>query len=156
MNYCGLNKCDTTNGTGIRVSLFVSGCTLHCKGCFNEEAWDFNYGKEFTLDTLYELIQALQEDYIDGLSILGGDPLEEQNIKTVTDICKLVKLIFPDKTIWLYTGRRYEKVLDLELFNYVDVVVDGAFIKSKKITGKFYGSSNQRIIEIAKYEDNTD
>lgn len=150
MNYCGLNKCDFANGDGLRVTLFVSGCTLHCKGCFNKEAWDFNYGKGFTVATLFELFMALGKPYIKGLTILGGDPLEEQNIGVVTFICETVKTYYPDKDIWLYTGRKWDEFKDTDLINYVDVVKVGAFIESKKVYGEYFGSSNQKIIRINK------
>lgn len=149
MHYCGINKFDTSNGEGIRVSLFVSGCSLHCKGCHNKEAWDFNYGEEFTDDTLETLCNALGSPYIDGLTILGGDPLEPENVPVVASIIDSVRSRFKNtKTIWLYTGRRYEKVKDLPMMSNVDVIVDGPFVEAKKVIGKFYGSSNQRIIKI--------
>lgn len=153
MNYIGLNKFDTANGEGIRVSLFVSGCTLRCKGCFNEESWDFKAGKEFTEDTLNEVIDALSNGYVSGLSVLGGDPLEEKNIDTVTEICKAVKDRFNGtKSIWLWTGRVYDKYKDYELFKYIDVVIDGPYIAKYKVSGgrKPYGSTNQRVIKITE------
>lgn len=155
MHYCGLNTCDTANGEGVRVSLFVSGCTLHCKGCFNKDAWDFSYGEEFTTETFWKIYDALAEEYVSGLSILGGDPLENANIDEVTKLCRRLKDFYPDKTIWLYTGRKFSKVKDLPIFRYIDVVVDGAFIESKKVHNEFYGSSNQRIIYL-KNEEHTD
>lgn len=150
MNYSGINFCDTANGPGVRVSLFVSGCSLHCKGCFNKEAWDRNYGKEFTQDGLFEIIRALDNDYVSGLSILGGDPLEPYNKDEVLMLCRVVKRLYPNKTIWLWTGRKYEDVKDEEALKFVDVVVDGPFIERKKVngTGHWFGSSNQRIIRI--------
>lgn len=150
MNYSGLNTCDTANGPGVRVSLFVSGCSLHCKGCFNKEAWNRQYGKPFTDETLNTLLEALREPYVDGLSLLGGDPLEPYNEAVVERICSLVRDRFPDKTIWLWTGRKYEEVKDKPIMKYIDVLVDGPFIEKFKINeqGKYYGSSNQRIIPI--------
>ena len=145
MNYAGLNTCDSTNGDGLRVSLFVSGCSLHCKGCFNKEAWDKNFGKEFTEETLNTIIEALRSPYIDGLSILGGDPLEPYNIPTVSHLVALVKKMLPEKTIWLWTGRKYENIKDLALLNYVDVLITDPFIERKKCHGKYFGSSNQRV-----------
>jgi anaerobic ribonucleoside-triphosphate reductase activating protein len=146
MNYAGLNTCDSTNGDGLRVSLFVSGCSLHCKGCFNKEAWDKNFGKEFTEETLGTLIEALRSPYIDGLSILGGDPLEPYNIPTVSHLVALVKQMFPEKTIWLWTGRKYENIKDLALLKYIDVLITEPFIERKKCHGKYFGSSNQRVL----------
>lgn len=145
MNYSGINLCDIANGPGIRVSLFVSGCSLHCKGCFNKDAWDKNYGKKFTEETMNALLDALRSPWIDGLSILGGDPLEDYNVPTVSYIVSLVKQLMPDKTIWLWTGRKYEKIKDLALLKYVDVLITEPFIERKKCYGKYYGSSNQCV-----------
>lgn len=146
MNYIGLNKYDTANGPGIRVSLFVSGCTLHCKGCFNQESWDFNGGKEFTSETLNGIIKTLKEPHISGFSILGGDPLEPEHFNDVYNIVKTVKKEVPDKTIWLWTGRLYEKVKENRILDYVDVLIDGPFKIDLKGNLKYRGSSNQRII----------
>ena len=150
MNYSGINFCDTANGPGVRVSLFVSGCSLHCEGCFNKEAWDRQFGKPFTDETLNTLLEALREPYVDGLSLLGGDPLEPYNEAVVERICSLVRDRFPDKTIWLWTGRKYEEVKDKPIMKYIDVLVDGPFIEKFKTNeqGKYYGSSNQRVITI--------
>lgn len=149
MYYGRINKTDIANGPGVRVSLFVSGCRNRCKGCFNPETWSFNYGKEFTLKTLIEIDKALEPDYIDGLTILGGDPFEPENIETVTAICKTLAIEHRLKTIWIYTGYNYEDIKDLEIMDYIDVLVDGPFIESKKdISLQFRGSSNQRIIDI--------
>lgn len=150
MNYSGLNTCDTANGPGVRVSLFVSGCSLHCKGCFNKEAWNRQFGKPFTDETLNTLLEALREPYVDGLSLLGGDPLEPYNEAVVERICSLVRDRFPDKTIWLWTGRKYEEVKDKPIMKYIDVLVDGPFIEKFKTNKqvKYYGSSNQRVITI--------
>ena len=150
MNYSGINFCDTANGPGVRVSLFVSGCSLHCEGCFNKEAWDRQFGKPFTDETLNTLLEALREPYVDGLSLLGGDPLEPYNEAVVERICSLVRDRFPDKTIWLWTGRKYEEVKDKPIMKYIDVLVDGPFIERFKTNeqGKDYGSSNQRVITI--------
>lgn len=153
MNYGRTNKTDIANGPGVRVSLFVSGCRNRCKGCFQPETWDFNYGKEFNLDAIIEIEDALKESYIDGLTILGGDPMEPENIKEVTNLCIFISQYFPDKTIWIYTGYTYEYVslINPKILDYIDVLVDGPFIESKKdISLKFRGSSNQRIIDIPK------
>lgn len=146
MNYSGLNTCDSANGDGLRVSLFVSGCSLHCKGCFNKDAWDKNYGKEFTEETMDTLLEALRSPWIDGLSILGGDPLEPYNVPAVNYIASLVKQLYPTKTIWLWTGRKYEQIKHLRaLLKNVDVLITEPFIESKKCYGKYYGSSNQCV-----------
>lgn len=154
MNYCGLNKCDTTNGDGCRVSLFVSGCSLHCKGCFNKEAWDRTYGDKFTVDVLEEVLEALGEPYIKGLSILGGDPLEEYNRGPLVTLCSASKSLYPNKDIWLWTGRNYDTIDKVQygtLLKYVDVIIDGPFIeKLKEPDLKWRGSSNQRIIKLHK------
>lgn len=149
MNYADIKKVDVANGPGVRVSLFVSGCRNHCKGCFNPETWDFNYGKEFDTKAWRGLEKALDYEYIDGISILGGDPFEPENIEMVTDLCYSIKKSYSDKTIWIYTGYVYEDIKDLEIMKYIDVLVDGPFIESlKDISLKFRGSSNQRIIDI--------
>ena len=150
MNYSGLNFYDTANGEGIRVSLFVSGCSLHCKGCFNKESWDRAYGKEFTEDTIESILKALESPWITGLSILGGDPLEDYNIPTESHLVALVKERNPAKTIWLWTGRHYEKIKDLPMMKHIDVLITEPFIERKKCNGQYYGSSNQRIIYLQR------
>lgn len=151
MNYGRLNKTDIANGPGVRVSLFVSGCRNRCKGCFQPETWSFNYGEEFTLKTFIEIDNALDPDYIDGLTILGGDPFEPENIEMVTAVCEGIRRVNPGKTIWIYTGYKYEDLKDLAIMRYIDVLVDGPFIESKKdISLQFRGSSNQRIIDVKK------
>ena len=151
MNYIGLSSCDTANGPGVRVSLFVSGCTLRCKGCFNPESWDFSAGKPFTEETVETIFRFLDEPYVAGLSILGGDPLEESNVPVVTDLARRVKERYGDKRdVWLWTGRIYEKHAELPLWQWVDTVVDGPFVEKRKVTqkGLWYGSENQRVIPI--------
>ena len=151
MHYIGLSSCDTANGPGVRVSLFVSGCTLRCKGCFNPESWDFEAGKPFTEETVETIFRYLDEPYVAGLSILGGDPLEESNIPVVTDLARRVKERYGKKRdVWLWTGRIYEKHADLPLWQWVDTVVDGPFVEKRKVTqkGLWYGSDNQRVIPI--------
>lgn len=151
MNYIGLSSCDTANGPGVRVSLFVSGCTLRCKGCFNPESWDFSAGKPFTEETVETIFRFLDEPYVAGLSILGGDPLEEPNVPIVTDLARRVKERYGDKRdVWLWTGRIYEKHAELPLWQWVDTVVDGPFVEKRKVTqkGLWYGSDNQRVIPI--------
>ena len=151
MNYIGLSSCDTANGPGVRVSLFISGCTLRCKGCFNPESWDFSAGKPFTEETVETIFRFLDEPYVAGLSILGGDPLEESNVPVVTDLARRVKERYGDKRdVWLWTGRIYEKHAELPLWQWVDTVVDGPFVEKRKVTqkGLWYGSDNQRVIPI--------
>ena len=151
MNYIGLSSCDTANGPGVRVSLFVSGCTLRCKGCFNPESWDFSAGKPFTEETVETIFRFLDEPYVAGLSILGGDPLEESNVPVVTDLARRVKERYGDKRdVWLWTGRIYEKHAELPLWQWVDTVVDGPFVEKRKVPqkGLWYGSDNQRVIPI--------
>ena len=148
MNYIGLNKYDTANGPGIRVSLFVSGCTLRCKGCFNPESWNFKAGKEFTDETLKQLCSYLDKDYIQGLSILGGEPLEPKNEPTVIALCKTVKHFYPNKTIWLWTGKTYDIIKDLPIMEYIDTVVTGPYEQDLHVDHCYYGSSNQQIIHL--------
>lgn len=149
MRYGKINKTDIANGPGVRVSLFVSGCRNRCKGCFNPETWSFDYGELFTMRTIEEILEALSPDYIAGLSILGGDPFESENILGVLELCYEAKRLYPDKTIWIYTGYLYEDFKDLPIMEYIDVLVDGPFIEAlKDISLKFKGSSNQRIIDV--------
>lgn len=149
MKYGKINKTDIANGPGVRVSLFVSGCRNRCKGCFNPETWSFDYGESFTMRTIEEILEALSPNYIAGLSILGGDPFESENIFGVLELCYEAKRLYPDKTIWIYTGYLYEDFKDLPIMEYIDVLVDGPFIEAlKDISLKFKGSSNQRIIDV--------
>ena len=152
MYYGRIKKTDIANGPGIRVSLFVSGCRNHCKGCFQPETWDFNYGQEYDgVNTTNEIIEALSPEYISGLSILGGDPIERENISEVVTLCYLVKRLYPNKTIWLYTGYKYEDIAEMypNVLEVIDVMVDGPFVEElKDISLVFRGSSNQRIIDV--------
>ena len=155
MNYIEIKKYDIANGEGIRISLFVSGCTHKCKGCFNTKAWDFNSGKSFTNETLNEIIEALKPNYIKGLSLLGGEPFEIENVVTLIEIIKKIKKEYPKKDIWAYSGYTYEELIKnnikKELVNLIDVLVDGKFIlELKNPSLAFRGSSNQRIIDIKK------
>ena len=157
MYYGNIKYYDISNGDGVRTSLFVSGCNHHCKGCFNEVAWDFDYGKEFSYNTLKEILDSLTPDYIAGLSILGGEPLDYKNINAVSTIVEVVRKSFPNKSIWVYTGYTYEELLERNnlftslILNKIDVLVDGKFIEElKDISLKFRGSSNQRIIDMNK------
>ena len=158
MNYADIKRVDVANGEGVRVSVFVSGCNHHCKGCFNECAWDFKYGNEFDNQAKENVIKFMDHDYIKGLSLLGGEPLEPANQEGLLPLIKEVKEKYPDKTIWCYTGFDFEKDIvenmaqtnstTKELLKYIDVVVDGKFVedlKSPKL--RFRGSSNQRILD---------
>lgn len=156
MNYHEIEKCSISNGTGFRTVLYVSGCSLHCKGCFNQETWDKNSGKPFDDDAKQELFESLNHPYIKGLTLTGGHPLEPYNLPDIVNLMKEVKTRFPDKDIWVYTGRtmdslqmptrNIEQTYLQRVLEYADVIVDGPFIESKKdITLKFRGSSNQNI-----------
>ena len=150
MNYCGLKKIDTANGLGVRVSLFVSGCRNHCPGCFQPETWDFGYGEPFTKEIEDEIIEALRPSWIQGLSILGGDPMEPENQAALLPFLSRVRRELPDKDIWLYTGYTFEAVSDSELLPLVDVLVDGPFVDGQKdISLSFRGSRNQRILTLS-------
>lgn len=149
MRYAGIKKVDIANGSGCRVSLYVQGCERHCKGCFNPETWDYTKGEEYTLETQLEVLRALDKSYIHGLSILGGEPLKQDF--NLLKLLQIVKYNFPTKTIWLYTGYKFEELTDtqLELLKYVDVLVDGEFIENEKVLDlRFRGSLNQRIIDV--------
>ena len=149
MNYCGLNKNDIANGEGVRVSLFVSGCRNHCKGCHNPEAWDFSYGQPFTKKTEDEIIEALRPSWIQGLSVLGGEPCEEENEKVLLPLLRRIKQGSPNSDTWLYTGYTYEQLEGREILRYVDVLVDGPFLlEQKDISLAFRGSCNQRILRL--------
>lgn len=160
MNYGEIKKYDIANGHGIRVSLFVSGCTHHCKNCFNQATWDFNYGKPFTKETEEEILKALKPDYIAGFTLIGGEPMETQNQKALLPFVKMVREAFPNKDIWCYTGYVYEELFKEsrarcevtdELLSFIDVLVDGPYIEAKRnISLKFRGSENQRIIDLNK------
>lgn len=161
MYYGEIKKRDIANGEGVRVSLFVSGCTHHCKGCFNEETWDFSYGNPFTLETEEILLSALEPFYVSGLTLLGGEPLEHVNQKAILPFLKKMRKIYPKKTVWCYTGYIWEKDIigkmykkweeTPELLEYIDVLVDGPFVEEKKnIQLLFRGSENQRLIDVKK------
>ena len=161
MNYGEIKKCDIANGEGIRVSLFVSGCTHHCPGCFNQDTWDFRYGQEYTKKTQKEILDALAPGYINGLSLLGGEPFEPQNQKVLTGLLREVKEKYPEKDVWCYSGYLFDKELLAEsrarceytdeMLSMIDVLVDGRFVeKQKDIRLAFRGSSNQRVIDVKK------
>ena len=157
MHYGRINFNDIGNGIGIRTSIFVSGCRNRCEQCFNPETWDFNYGTLFTMETEKEIFDSMDE-YHHGITILGGDPLEPENSETLYHFVKKFKELFPDKSIWLYTGYKYEFILGLRnddfrkrLMFAVDIVVDGRYLwQEADISLKFKGSRNQRIIDIKK------
>lgn len=159
MNYADIKTVDVQDGTGVRVSIYVSGCHFHCKGCHNKEAWDFNYGKKFDENTIDYIIDLLKPSYISGLSILGGEPLEHINQQGLLPLVKKVKEIYPDKTIWCYTGYDFEKDVygkmykeysyTKELLEGIDIIVDGEFVEEKKLIDlKFRGSTNQKKIDV--------
>ena len=151
MNYAGIIYNDIANGPGVRVSLFVSGCRNHCPGCFNPETWDFDYGDPFTAETEAEIVDALCPSWIQGLSILGGDPMEPENQEVLIPFVRRLRAEFPTKDIWLYTGYRLEDVSGSPMLPYVDVIVDGPFLIDQKDVGlAFRGSRNQRIIPLEK------
>ena len=153
MNYAEIKKVDIANGPGVRVSLFVSGCRNHCKGCFNPETWNFDYGRPFTRETEDEIIEALRPSWIQGLSILGGEPTEEENAAVLIPFLKRVRAALPDKDIWLYSGYTYEVLRDKEILTLADVLVDGPFLLEQKDAGlAFRGSRNQRIIDLREKE----
>ena len=153
MYYSVIKKCDIANGSGVRVSLFVSGCRNHCKGCFQPETWDFNFGQPFTRETEDEIIEALRPSWIHGLTLLGGDPMEPENREVLLPFLKRLRMELPDKDIWLYTGYRWENVKNEPILNLVDVLVDGPFIEAEKDAGlAFRGSRNQRIIHLKRRE----
>ncbi len=161
MYYGEIKKCDIANGEGVRVSLFVSGCTHHCPGCFNQDTWDFRYGREYTEETQEEILAAMAPGYIDGLSLLGGEPFEPENQKELVKLLRQVKDKYPEKNIWCYSGYLFDKELlgdsrarcevTDEMLSMIDVLVDGRFIEAKKdIRLVFRGSSNQRVIDVKK------
>ncbi len=160
MNYSLIRACDIANGPGVRVSLFVSGCTHHCSGCFQPETWDFDYGQPFIWKTQHQILSLLEPSHIDGLTILGGEPLEPCNQRDLLPFVETVKREFPNKTIWVYTGFIFEELLSRtgeygavteSILSQLDVLVDGPFIEAKKdLRLKFCGSSNQRLIDLKK------
>ena len=156
MNYATIKNCDIANGPGVRVSLFVSGCTHRCPGCFNEVAWDFAYGEPFTQQTVDYILNLLKPDYVQGLTLLGGEPFEPENQGAVVDLLRQVKKAYPHKSIWAFSGYLFEKDIlsgrlgdTAEYLSYLDVLVDGPFVESKKnLSLRFRGSENQRLIDV--------
>ena len=142
------------NGDGLRVVLWVSGCSHGCKGCHNQVTWNPDDGLLFDEDARQEIYAELEKDYVNGVTFSGGDPLHEANIKEITDLAREVKEKYPDKTIWLYTGSVWDEIKDLDVFDYVDVLVDGEFVEEKKdSTLHWKGSSNQMVIDVKKYKE---
>ena len=168
MKYTKIEKNSIANGIGIRVVLWCQGCSLHCKGCHNPQTWDFTCGQRFNVDAIQTICEELQKPYVTGLTLSGGHPLEPQNIQECTALCMYLKLRFPDKTIWLYTGWTWESIWNSKhdiildrvrqkVLSMCDVVVDGSYIDElKDITLKWCGSKNQRVIDVKKtLEENT-
>lgn len=161
MNYATIKKFDIANGPGVRVSLFVSGCRHRCKNCFNSEAWDFEYGAPFTKEVADDIIKSVAPDYIEGFSLLGGEPFEPENQEALADFLEKLKTKYPEKTVWCYTGFDFDKQLlkgtvgnlatVKKMLSYIDVLVDGKFVEELKSPALlFRGSSNQRIIDVKK------
>ncbi len=159
MNYAEIKNCDIANGPGVRVSLFVSGCTHHCKGCFNEVAWDFHYGSPFTQETIDKILEMMKPGYIRGLTLLGGEPFEPQNQEPIVELLRQIKQKMPDKSIWAFSGYLFDRDIlsgrlgdwkvTREYLSYLDVLVDGPFVEEKKnLSLRFRGSENQRIIDV--------
>ena len=161
MNYADIKYIDVANGPGIRVSVFVSGCTHHCKGCFNPTTWDFNFGKPFTEAEINQVLEYLKPDHISGLTLLGGEPFEYTNQQGLLPLVRKVKELYPNKSVWCYSGYLFDKDIrdkmmvmwpeTRELISYIDYLVDGEFVESlKDLKLRFKGSSNQRIIDVQK------
>ncbi len=159
MHYGEIKNCDIANGIGVRVSLFVSGCTNHCEDCFQPETWDFNYGNNFTEETENKILEMLAPDYICGLTVLGGEPFEPENQRVLVDFLRKVRRKYPEKSIWCFTGFTLEMLetegthchceATEEMLSLIDVLVDGRFDKNKKnISLRFRGSENQRLIDL--------
>lgn len=165
MHYSTIKDCDIANGIGVRITLFVSGCTNHCKNCFQPQTWDFDFGEPFTEETEEKLLAMLKPDYINGLTLLGGEPMEPQNQRALVPFLKRVREAYPNKNIWCFTGFTYEvlktdgshprcEVTD-EMLSLIDVLVDGRYVDElKDLTLQFRGSSNQRLIDMVKTREN--
>lgn len=165
MHYSTIKDCDIANGIGVRITLFVSGCTNHCKNCFQPQTWDFDFGEPFTEETEEKLLEMLKPDYINGLTLLGGEPMEPQNQRALVPFLKKVREAYPNKNIWCFTGFTYEilktdgshprcEVTD-EMLSLIDVLVDGRYVDElKDLTLQFRGSSNQRLIDMVKTREN--
>lgn len=160
MNYGAIKKCDIANGMGVRTVLFVSGCTHHCKGCFQPETWNFDYGERYTKETEDEIIESLRPDYVDGITLLGGEPFEPENQRELVKLLRRIKKELPQKTVWSFSGYTYEELtgdsravceVTNEMLSMLDVLVDGEFVEAKRnISLRFRGSENQRLIDMNK------
>lgn len=154
MNYAAIKTYDIANGPGIRTSIFVSGCTRHCKECFQPQTWDFSYGEPFTQAVIDRILESLDSPRIAGLTVLGGEPFEPRNQAAVADLLRQVRKKFPEKSLWAFTGYTIEELNSetaKEILSYLDVLVDGPFmIEKKDLTLRFRGSSNQRLIDLKK------
>ena len=160
MNYGAIKKCDIANGVGVRTGLFVSGCTHHCKGCFQPETWNFDYGERYTKETQDEIIESLRPDYVDGITLLGGEPFEPENQRELVKLLRRIKKELPQKTVWSFSGYTYEELtgdsravceVTNEMLSMLDVLVDGEFVEAKRnISLRFRGSENQRLIDMNK------
>jgi len=165
MHYSTIKDCDIANGIGVRITLFVSGCTNHCKNCFQPQTWDFDFGEPFTEETEEKLLEMLKPDYINGLTLSGGEPMEPQNQRALVPFLKRVREAYPNKNVWCFTGFTYEvlktdgshprcEVTD-EMLSLIDVLVDGKYVDElKDLTLQFRGSSNQRLIDMVKTREN--
>lgn len=155
MKYNKIRKMDISNGPGVRISIFFQGCHFHCKGCFNTEAWDFNQGLEFGEEEIKTILDLAKDDYISGLSILGGEPMHPKNIEGTMELAKKFKEVYPNKSVWVWSGFLYDDLKEKEVLNYVDVLVDGQFQEDLRNPNlKWRGSSNQRVIDIPKTKKN--
>lgn len=160
MNYGAIKKCDIANGVGVRTVLFVSGCTHRCKGCFQPETWNFDYGERYTKETEDEIIESLRPDYVDGITLLGGEPFEPENQRELVKLLRRIKKELPQKTVWSFSGYTYEELtgdsravceVTNEMLSMLDVLVDGEFVEAKRnISLRFRGSENQRLIDMNK------
>ena len=159
MNYAEIKNCDIANGPGVRISLSVSGCTHHCPGCFNQVAWDFDYGQPFTQQTIDQILEMLKPGYIKGLTLLGGEPFEPENQGAIVELLRQIKEKYPEKSIWAFSGYLFDRdilsgrlgnwEITKEYLSYLDVLVDGPFVEAKKnLSLRFRGSENQRIIDV--------
>ena len=161
MNYATIKPRDIANGPGVRVSLFVSGCTHHCKGCFNQEAWDFDFGEAFTQETIDYILEQLSPAFVRGLTLLGGEPFDPRNQSAIVELLRQIRAKYPEKSIWAFSGYLFDRdilpgrlgdpAITREYLSYLDVLVDGPFIEAKKnLTLRFRGSENQRLIDVPK------
>lgn len=158
MNYLNIEECSVSNGLGCRLVLWVAGCSICCENCHNKHAWDFNSGNKFSEQSTLEILEKLNHTYIRGLTISGGHPFEEQNISEIYKLLKRVKMVYPNKTIWAYSGYTFDELIQKynnteyrDIFKYIDVLVDGSYIDEQRdITLAFRGSKNQRVIDVQK------